>query len=230
MRRLQQLRQRPDLAARLLYLDCDTETLQRRYTESRRPHPLAPDRPVVDGIVEERRQIGWVRDSADVVIDTSALSPHQFKQILAGHFALERAARRAHRGDVVLLPPRPAARGRPGVRRALPQEPALRAGAEAAYRPRPAGGRLHRHRSRLRAVHRPAGGDDRAAAAPFRRRGQELSDHRRGLHGRPTPLDRGRRTTGRTGCAAWAARSLLCTAIPRPGGTRAAQSGWGRGV
>lgn len=88
VRSLQQLRQRPDLAARLLYLDCDTEILQRRYTESRRPHPLAPDRPVVDGIVDERRQIGWVRDSADVVIDTSALSPHQFKQILTGHFSL----------------------------------------------------------------------------------------------------------------------------------------------
>src|SRR6478672_959095 len=91
VRRLQQLRQRPDLAARLLYLDCDTETLQRRYTESRRPHPMAPDRPVVDGIIEERKQIGWVRDSADVVIDTSALSPHHFKQILAGHFALGRS-------------------------------------------------------------------------------------------------------------------------------------------
>jgi UPF0042 nucleotide-binding protein len=88
LRRLQQLRGRAELAARLLYLDCDTEILQRRYTESRRPHPLAPDRPVVDGIIEERRQIARVRDSADVVIDTSALSPHQLKQILAGHFAL----------------------------------------------------------------------------------------------------------------------------------------------
>jgi UPF0042 nucleotide-binding protein len=88
VRRLGQLRERHDLAARLLYLDCDTETLQRRYTESRRPHPLGADRPVVDGIADERRQIDWLRDSADVVIDTSALSPHQFKQILAGHFAL----------------------------------------------------------------------------------------------------------------------------------------------
>jgi len=92
VRRLQQLRNRPDMAARLLYLDCDTETLQRRYTESRRPHPMAPDRPVVDGIVDERRQISWMRDSADVVIDTSALSPHQFKQILAGHFSLGKPA------------------------------------------------------------------------------------------------------------------------------------------
>jgi len=95
VRQLQELRRRPDLAARLLYLDCDTEILQRRYTESRRVHPLAPDRPVVDGIVDERRQIGWMRDSADVVVDTSALSPHQFKQILTGHFSLgERAGMR----------------------------------------------------------------------------------------------------------------------------------------
>jgi RNase adapter protein RapZ len=88
VRRLRELRTRADLAPRLLYLDCDTEALQRRYTESRRPHPLAPDRPVLDGIIDERRQIDWLRNSADVVIDTSLLSPHQFKQILAGHFAL----------------------------------------------------------------------------------------------------------------------------------------------
>jgi UPF0042 nucleotide-binding protein len=90
VRRVQDLRARRDIAARLLFLDCDSETLQRRYTESRRPHPLTPDRPVIDAIAEERRLIGWVRDSADVVIDTSVLSPHQFKQLLAGHFALGR--------------------------------------------------------------------------------------------------------------------------------------------
>ena len=78
----------PTSRAKLLYLDCDTETLQRRYTESRRPHPLAPDRPVIDGIADERQQIGRLRDSADLVIDTSMLSPHQFKQLLLGHFAL----------------------------------------------------------------------------------------------------------------------------------------------
>ncbi len=87
-RRVQELRLRADLAPRLLYLDCDTETLQRRYTESRRPHPLAPDRPVIDGIAEERSMIGRLRDSADLVIDTSTLTPHQFKQLLFGHFAL----------------------------------------------------------------------------------------------------------------------------------------------
>jgi RNase adapter protein RapZ len=88
VRRVRKLRQRPDLDAKLLYLESDTEVLQRRYTESRRPHPLAPDRPVIDSIVEERRQIGWMRDIADHVIDTSSLSPHALKQMLAGHFAL----------------------------------------------------------------------------------------------------------------------------------------------
>lgn len=87
-RRMQELRQRPDLAPRLLYLDCDTETLLRRYTESRRPHPLAPDRPVIDGITEERQMIVRLRDTADLVVDTSNLTPHQFKQLLLGHFAL----------------------------------------------------------------------------------------------------------------------------------------------
>ena len=91
VRQVRRLRERSDIRARLLFLECETETLQRRYTESRRPHPLAPDRPVTDGIVEERRQIGWMRDSADVVIDTSALSPHEFKQLLVGHFALVRS-------------------------------------------------------------------------------------------------------------------------------------------
>ena len=91
VRRVRELHQRPDIAAQLLFLDCDSEILLRRYTESRRPHPLAPDRPVKDGIGEERKHLGWVRDSADIVIDTSALSPHAFKQLLAGHFALERS-------------------------------------------------------------------------------------------------------------------------------------------
>jgi UPF0042 nucleotide-binding protein len=91
VRRIRELRLRADITVRLLFLDCDSETLLRRYTESRRPHPLAPDRPVKDGIGEERKQLGWVRDSADLVIDTSALSPHAFKQLLVGHFALGRS-------------------------------------------------------------------------------------------------------------------------------------------
>ena len=83
------LKLRSDLIPRLLFLDCDTEILQRRYTESRRPHPMAPGRPVVDAIIEERRQLMRLRDEADITIDTSLLTPHQLKQMLAGHVALD---------------------------------------------------------------------------------------------------------------------------------------------
>src|ERR1700737_4495174 len=40
---------------RLLFIDCDDERLERRYTETRRPHPLAGDRPIIDGIRLERK-------------------------------------------------------------------------------------------------------------------------------------------------------------------------------
>jgi hypothetical protein len=66
VRRMGDLRRRSDITARLLFLDCDSEALQRRYTESRRPHPHAPDRPVKDGIGEERKQIGWIDDPTNL--------------------------------------------------------------------------------------------------------------------------------------------------------------------
>jgi len=58
-------------SVQLLYLDCDTEVLQRRFTETRRKHPLALDRPVMDGIIHERSLIAPVRGMADLVFDTS---------------------------------------------------------------------------------------------------------------------------------------------------------------
>ncbi|HJQ59587.1 MAG TPA: RNase adapter RapZ [Vineibacter sp.] len=83
------LRDRADLQARLLFLDCDNDVLQQRFTETRRSHPLAQDRPVLDGIIDERRMLRPLRDHADVTIDTSLLGPHQLKQALLGHFGRE---------------------------------------------------------------------------------------------------------------------------------------------
>jgi UPF0042 nucleotide-binding protein len=80
------LRDRDDLDARLLFLDCDNDVLLRRFTETRRSHPLAHDRPVLDGIIDERRMLRTLRDHADVTIDTSQLGPHDLKQMLLGHF------------------------------------------------------------------------------------------------------------------------------------------------
>lgn len=81
------LRARDDLDARLLYLDCDNDVLLRRFTETRRAHPLAQERPVLDGIVDERRLLRPLRDHADVTIDTSQLAPQELKALMLGHFA-----------------------------------------------------------------------------------------------------------------------------------------------
>ncbi|MBX3497952.1 MAG: RNase adapter RapZ [Alphaproteobacteria bacterium] len=81
------LRARADLDVRLLYLDCDNDVLLRRFTETRRAHPLAQERPVLDGIVDERRLLRPLRDHADVTIDTSQLAPHELKALMLGHFA-----------------------------------------------------------------------------------------------------------------------------------------------
>ena len=83
---VRELRARPDLDLRLLYLDCDNDVLLRRFTETRRAHPLAQERPVLDGIVDERRLLRPLRDHADVTIDTSQLAPQELKALMLGHF------------------------------------------------------------------------------------------------------------------------------------------------
>ncbi len=77
----------PDLDAQLVFLDCEDEVLRRRYTETRRRHPLAADRPVVDGIRHERRLVLPLRDRSDLVIDTTSLALNDLRQLLHGHFA-----------------------------------------------------------------------------------------------------------------------------------------------
>ncbi|MBM3601391.1 MAG: RNase adapter RapZ [Alphaproteobacteria bacterium] len=87
---LERLRARPDLDATILFLDCDSEVLARRFTETRRRHPLALDRPVGDGIDRERQLMGPVREQADDIIDTTALSAADLRRELRNRLALER--------------------------------------------------------------------------------------------------------------------------------------------
>jgi RNase adapter protein RapZ len=61
--------------AELLYLDCAGGELIRRYDETRRLHPLAPDRPAEDGIARERALTASLKAAADSVLDTTDLSP-----------------------------------------------------------------------------------------------------------------------------------------------------------
>ncbi|MTJ84389.1 MAG: RNase adapter RapZ [Telmatospirillum sp.] len=77
------------LALTILFVEADDDVLGRRFTETRRRHPLAPDRPLLDGIRHERELMTPLESRADLVIDTSALPPAELKRLIAGHFALD---------------------------------------------------------------------------------------------------------------------------------------------
>lgn len=79
----------PDADMRMLFLDCDDEVLERRFTETRRRHPLASDRSLADGIDRERALMAPVKAGADVVIDTTHLSPGDLRRLTEGHFGRE---------------------------------------------------------------------------------------------------------------------------------------------
>jgi len=64
----------------VLYLDADDDVLLRRFSETRRPHPLAGDGSVEEGIARERTALHGMRALADKVIDTSDLNVHQLKK------------------------------------------------------------------------------------------------------------------------------------------------------
>ena len=66
----------------ILYLDCSGTELIRRYDETRRRHPLAPDRPAEDGIARERQLTMPLRNAADSVLDTTDLSPAELRDEL----------------------------------------------------------------------------------------------------------------------------------------------------
>ena len=82
------LRRRADLSVRLIFVDCEEEVLQRRFTETRRRHPLAIDRPVVSGIQQERAILMPIRDQADRLIDTSMMTIHQLRRMVETEFTL----------------------------------------------------------------------------------------------------------------------------------------------
>ena len=71
---IKQLQKRGNLDIMMLYLDCAGSEIERRYSETRRRHPLAQDRPAIDGIAQERALMEPLRRWADLVIDTSKLS------------------------------------------------------------------------------------------------------------------------------------------------------------
>ncbi len=77
----------------ILFLETSDEVLLRRFSETRRPHPLAFDRPVLQGITEERDRLQPIREMADITIDTSSLNIHELREFVNKVYSTEAEAR-----------------------------------------------------------------------------------------------------------------------------------------
>ena len=78
------LKARKGLNPVLIFLESAERTLVRRFSETRRPHPLAPDRSAIEGIREERDAMRAIRKLADHVVDTSEMTVHDLRHVFTG--------------------------------------------------------------------------------------------------------------------------------------------------
>lgn len=76
------------LRASLLFLEADEKVLLRRFSETRRPHPLAGDEPAIEGIREERHALRPIRKLADQILDTTDYTVHQLREYIREHYGL----------------------------------------------------------------------------------------------------------------------------------------------
>lgn len=92
LRQLERLKAAAEVSVGLLFLDCEETVLQRRFTETRRRHPLALNRPLAEGIAAERALLEPLRARADRVLDTSDLPPAELRRLLAAELPVDRSA------------------------------------------------------------------------------------------------------------------------------------------
>jgi RNase adapter protein RapZ len=77
----EKLKASPGVKPTLIFLEASHAALVRRFSETRRPHPMAPDRSVAEGIREEREKLNAIRAMADMIVDTSELTVHELRDI-----------------------------------------------------------------------------------------------------------------------------------------------------
>jgi UPF0042 nucleotide-binding protein len=82
---------------RLVFLEADDESLMRRFSETRRPHPLSGDQPIAENIVRERAMLGPIRKLADLTINTSKFNVHDLR-----HFILDKFAGKRDQSNVIV--------------------------------------------------------------------------------------------------------------------------------
>ncbi len=81
--------------AALIFMTCKHSVLQKRFTETRRKHPLAKDRPVSDGITKESEMLAPLVDTARLVVNTTELNIHDLRRLIEENFAHKDAQRLA---------------------------------------------------------------------------------------------------------------------------------------
>jgi UPF0042 nucleotide-binding protein len=91
------LRATPKVNPMLIFLEASHSALVRRFSETRRPHPLARDRSVSEGITEERGKLNQIRAMADLILDTSNLTVHELRDVF---MQMSRDGR--HKADMVV--------------------------------------------------------------------------------------------------------------------------------
>ena len=77
---------REGVPAELVFIEASEESLLRRFSETRRPHPLGHDRPVREGLRRERQMMAPIQKLADVVIDTTKFNVHELRQFITSRF------------------------------------------------------------------------------------------------------------------------------------------------
>jgi UPF0042 nucleotide-binding protein len=70
----------------VVFLDADDHTILRRFSETRRPHPLANEQTLAEAVAWERQLLAEVKEKADLVLDTTAMTVHELRSVLAEHF------------------------------------------------------------------------------------------------------------------------------------------------
>ena len=177
------------VAYQILFMDASDEVLVRRYKESRRRHPLAPQGRLLDGIQRERKLLQELRGLATFIVDTTHMTPADLRKELSRRFGQDQESPGFHVNvvsfgfkngavldadllfDVRFLP-----------------NPHYVPDLQALTGEDPAVDDVRDEMEHDAAVLPAPGQPDRLPAAALRGGGQEPADHRHRLHGRPAPL------------------------------------------
>jgi len=80
---------RRSVESKLLFLEAEDDAIMRRFSETRRPHPLGADQSILRSIDAERRQLAPIRAMADLIVNTSKFTVHELREFIGERFRLE---------------------------------------------------------------------------------------------------------------------------------------------